>query len=126
MKIVISCSSILFDLEENELLDTLENFPYILIVCDFVYEKAICQDFDEEIKNLKIMSLSKNTITFIENLLKNYELQSYNNLCSLGLAKQEKCIILSNEHSFQKICKNENIECFDSSWIINLLNQQNL
>lgn len=123
MRIIISCSSILFDLEENNLIDTLQDYSYTFMVCDFVYEKTICKDFDEEIKYLKIISLNKNTIMLIENLFKNYKRQSYNNLCSLGLAKQEECIIISNEQSFQNICKNENIECFDSNWIINLLKQ---
>lgn len=120
MKIII-CSSILLDIEENNLLHTLKFFPYPLIVCDFIYKKDIENEFDKEIKILKVLSLNDNTILYINELIKKHKIQSYNNLCSLGLAKQEKSTILTNEFSFRKICEDEGIECFDSLWIINYL-----
>lgn len=125
MKIIISCSNILLDIEESNLLENMFRLPYTFLMTDVLFQDEVENDF-QNYYSLKVIRLNEDTISFIESIFNQYPNQSSHNLYSLGLAKQEECNILTNEKSFHKICKDDNINCFSSAWILSELEKNKL
>ena len=122
MQILISDSNIFIDMEVADLTAKMFALPYHFATPDILYY----EELEEEHQNLldtdlKILSLSSDTVKYTESIVGKYPKASRNDLFALALAKQECCPLLTGDGALRKAGKQEDIQILGTIWIMDAL-----
>jgi predicted nucleic acid-binding protein len=124
MRIAISDASILIDLANVGLLETLAKLPFDFIVTDFILneitrmDQKMAIDGLRERGTLRILAASQGEIEQIGALSQAARNLSIPDCSVLVLARINKALILSNDSRIRHHAKESKLECHGTIWIL--------
>jgi len=122
LQILISDSNIFIDMEVANLTSQMFTLPYNFATPDILFYDELEEEHPNLLNtNLKILSLSSDTIKYTESIVLKYPKASKNDLFALALAKQECCPLLTGDSALRKAGKDEKIQIFGTIWIVDEL-----
>lgn len=122
MHILISDSNIFIDMEVANLTSKMFALPYSFATPNILYYEELEEEHPNLLDtDLKILTLSPETIKYTESIVSKYPKAGKNDLFALALAKQESCPLLTGDGALRKAGKKEEIQIFGTIWIIDEL-----
>jgi predicted nucleic acid-binding protein len=96
--------------------------PYSFATPNILYYEELEEEHPNLLDtDLKILTLSPETIKYTESIVSKYPKAGKNDLFALALAKQESCPLLTGDGALRKAGKKEEIQIFGTIWIIDEL-----
>jgi len=127
LQILISDSNIFIDMEVANLTFKMFELPYHFATPDILYYDELVEEHENLLDtDLKILTLSSETIKYMETIVSVYPKASRNDLFALALAKQEHCPLLTGDAALRKAGKEEKIKILGTIWIIDELIKHNI
>lgn len=127
MQVLISDSNIFIDMEVANLTQKMFALPYTFATPDILYYEELEEEHENlQEYNLKILSLTSETIKYTESIVPKYLKASRNDLFALALAKQEECPLLTGDGALRKAGEQEGIIIYGTIWIVNELMKHDL
>lgn len=122
MQVLISDSNIFIDMEVANLTQKMFALPYTFATPDILYYEELEEEHENLLKyNLKILSLTSETIKYTESIVPKYLRASRNDLFALALAKQEDCPLITGDGALRNAGEQEGIIIYGTIWIVNEL-----
>jgi len=122
LHILISDSNIFIDMEVANLTSKMFALPYSFATPNILYYEELEEEHPNLLDtDLKILTLSPETIKYTESIVSKYPKAGKNDLFALALAKQESCPLLTGDGALRKAGKKEEIQIFGTIWIIDEL-----
>lgn len=101
--------------------------PYQFATPDILYYEELEEEHPNLLDvDLKILTLSSNTVRYTESIIRKYPKASRNDLFALALAKQEKCPLITGDMALRKAGEKEDIQIFGTIWIVDELIKHNI
>jgi len=127
LQILISDSNIFIDMEVAHLTSQMFALPYNFATPDILYYEELEEEHPNLLDtDLKILTLSPETIKYTESIVSKYPKAGKNDLFALALAKQESCPLLTGDGALRKAGKKEEIQIFGTIWIMDELIKHNI
>jgi len=128
MRLLISDSNILIDMQSSDLLSTLFKLPIQFAIPDILYYEEIEQD-SPELKQLglKVMEVNGEFIAYALSLpakynhtlpAKNGSKPTHNDYIALALAKQEACTLATGDTNLRLVAAKEGVEVMGTIGIL--------
>ena len=128
MRLLISDSNILIDMESGDLLDTLFKLPIQFAIPDMLYYEEIEQDSPGlERLGLKVLEVHGEFVAYALSLpakynhlipAKNGSNPSHNDYIALALAKQEGCALATGDMNLRVVAVKEEVEVMGTIGIL--------
>jgi len=127
LQILISDSNIFIDMDVANLTSQMFALPYQFATPDILYYEELEEEHPNLLDvDLKILTLSSNTVRYTESIIRKYPKASRNDLFALALAKQEKCPLITGDMALRKAGEKEDIQIFGTIWIVDELIKHNI
>lgn len=125
MKVLVSDTSVLVDLERGSLLGATFSLPVTLAVPDLLYEQELSNHNGPQLLNLglKLLELDGQGVEIANNYRKQVRTISLPDSFALALAKTSDFILLTGDGALRNLAETEKVECHGVLWILDFLEQ---
>jgi len=126
MKVLVSDTSVLVDLERGSLLGATFSLPVTLAVPDLLYEQELSDYNGPQLLNLglKLLELNGQGVEIANNYRKQVHTISLPDSFALALAKTSDFILLTGDGALRNLAETEKVECHGVLWILDFLERE--
>lgn len=118
-RLLISDVNILIDVEVGELVEPMFKLDYEFAVPDVLYEEELAAQHGHLRElGLLVMELSGPTMAEVAGMAERYDSVSRNDLMALGLARQERCPLLTGDRHLRGVSEQEAVEVHGTLWLV--------
>jgi predicted nucleic acid-binding protein len=127
MRLLISDTNVLIDIEDGNLTPLIFRLPYEITVLDVLFESELSERHGHLLQaGLKVKSLTPEFVEKMEILNVKYPRPSIMDRLALALALQEQCPLLTGDRDLRAAAKGEGVEVHGTLWIVEQLLQTKL
>ena len=128
MKVLVSDTSVLIDLERASLLEATFKLTFELAVPDLIFERELREYGGNQLIafGLRVEELDPEGVARALGYRQRCPSLSLPDSFALSLAKDRQCILLTGDGSLRGLAEDEAIECHGVLWILDQMNNQNV
>ncbi len=119
--LVVSDANVIIDMVDGDVLRQFFRMPLEICVPDLLYAAELEPYIpDLSALGLQVRPLSPETIQYVDELgTRGIALPSINDQLALGLAKQERCTLLTGDQMLRRLAEAEGIAVHGTVWLMN-------
>lgn len=126
MKILVSDTSVLVDLERGSFLEATFSLPITLAVPDLLYVEELSNHNGRQLLELglQVFELDGQGVEMADNYRKQFRTISLPDSFALVLAKTSEFILLTGDGALRNLAEREEVECHGVLWILDFLERE--
>jgi hypothetical protein len=123
MKILVSDTSVLIDLERGGFLDSCFKLPFEFAVPDLLYERELAEFGGPELvaRGLRVVELNGDEVTIAQTVRGAHPKLSLPDAFAYSLASARKWILLSGDSELRALAQAQQVTCFGVLWLLDQL-----
>lgn len=127
MRVLVSDTSILIDLERADLLETAFSLPHELAVPDLLYDLELKEHGGEGFMRLglRVEELDANGLGTALEYRRRQPLLSAPDSFAIALARQNRWCLLTGDGPLRALAQQDQVECHGVLWVFDQLHEQN-
>ena len=120
MRLLISDTNILIDMEEGKLLESMFKLGHRFATPDILFELELREHHVHLLAlGLERLSLDEKAMRRTEQLRARYIRTSANDCMALALSEQKNCPLLTGDRALREAAKNECLDVYGTIWVVN-------
>lgn len=126
MKVLVSDTSVLIDLERGSLLETAFHLPYEFVVPDLLYEQEI-EDYNGAALlalGLRVEELDEHAVTAALEFRRRESAISLSDSFALALAQAESWMLLTGDSALRALALQEAVDCHGTLWMFDQMHAE--
>lgn len=125
MRVLVSDTSVLIDLERGQLLAHAFQLPYEFVVPDLLYKRELQNSNGEQLQQLglRISELDKNGLRKALEFRNQEPALSLPDSFALSLAHKHNWLLLTGDRALRKLAVQESVKCHGVLWVIDQMQQ---
>ncbi len=126
MKVLVSDTSVLIDLERGSLLETAFRLPYEFTVPDLLYEQEIEEYNGAQLLalGLRVEELDEHAVTAALEFRRRRSALSLSDSFALALAQAQSCMLLTGDSTLRELAHEEAVACHGTLWIFDQMHAE--
>jgi uncharacterized protein YacL len=126
MRVLVSDTSILIDLERSDLLRTAFSLDAEFVVPDLLYERELRDNSGADLLalGLRVESLDENEVERAQAYRRTHPRLALPDTFALTLAKNRRWLLLTGDGALRELAGAEQVECHGVLWLIDLMHAE--
>jgi|ERR1700752_2738826 len=123
MKVLVSDTSVLVDLERGSLIDSCFRLPFEFAVSDLLYKRKLAAYGGPELVKLglRVAELSPQELSFAQALTGTHPKLSLPDAYAYSLASSRRWMLLAGDGELRALARAQGVECFGVLWVCDQL-----